>query len=109
MARVIIPVTNVTTTAAAAATEVNGDATNQHYVANNGSTWIEVKNADSGGPHTVTIGLLPRDGQAVTGKTVSVPASSSRRFRLGDPKNYGTRTNIDVDSSQLKLTAYKIA
>ncbi len=109
MARVVIPVTNITTTAAAAATEVNGDSTNHHYVANNGSTWLVVRNADSGGPHTVTVGLLSVDGQAVTGKTVSVPASSARQFRLGAPNLYGTRTNIDVDSSQLKLTAYKIA
>ncbi len=109
MARGAITVTSITTTAAALATEQNGDATNQHYIANDGRTFLVARNADGAAPHTVTIGLLSVDGQTVTGKTVSVPASSTRQFRLGDPKLYGTRTNIDVDSSQIKLTAYKIA
>ncbi len=108
MARSAIPVTNITTTAAAPATEVNGNATDQHYVANDGRTFIQVRNADAGGPHTVTIGLLPVDGQTVAGKAYSIPASSTRNIKLGAPAYYGTRTNVDVDSSQLKLTAYKV-
>ena len=109
MARVIVPVTSVTTTAAAAATEVSGDAGQGHYVANNGRTWLEVRNADAGGAHTVSINLTSVDGQTVDPKDISVPASSSRRVKLGDPRLYGSRTNIDVDSSQLKLTAYTVA
>ncbi len=109
MARGAIPVTNITTTAAAPATEVNGNATDQHYVnGNDGRVFIQVRNADAGGPHTVTVGLLPVDGQTVAGKTYSIPASSTRNIKLGAPAYYGTRTNIDVDSSQLKLTAYKV-
>lgn len=114
MARTAIPVTNITTTAAAPASEVTGDTTDGHYITHAAAsgasnTFVVVRNADSGGAHTVTIGLVARDGQAVTGKTVSVPASSTRQFRLGHPTNYGTRTNLNVDSTQLKLTAYKLA
>lgn len=109
MARASLAVTNITTTAAAPMTEVSGDATNFHYVANNGSTFITVRNADASNPHTVTLGLLSVDGQAVTGKAYPIPASSTRNIKLGAPNLYGTRTNLDVDSSQLKLTAYKVA
>ncbi len=110
MARTAIPVTNITTTAAAPASEVNGSSVDGHYVnGNDGRTFIQVRNADSGGAHTVTVNLLSVDGQAVSGKAYSIPASATRNIKLGDPKYYGTRTNLDVDSSQLKLTAYKVA
>lgn len=108
MARSEIAVTSITTTAAAPMAEVNGNATDNHYVANNGKTFITVRNADAGGAHIVTVGLLAVDGQAVTGKAYSIPASSTRNIKLGDPRLYGTRTNLDVASSQLKLTAYKV-
>jgi hypothetical protein len=82
---------------------------NGHYVANDGRTFITVRNADEADPHTVTVGLLSVDGQAVEGKAYAIPASSSRNIRLGAPTLYGTRTNLDVDDADLKLTAYKIA
>lgn len=110
MARTEITVTNITTTAAAPASEVTGNNVDGHYVANDGRTFLVLRNADSGGAHVVTIKLLNVDGQAVTGKPVSVPASSTRQIRLGDPRIYGTRTNVDVDvATHLKLTAYRIA
>lgn len=109
MARTAIPVTNITTTAAAPASEVTGVPADGHYVTNDGRTFITVRNADASDPHTVTVGLLAVDGQAVTGKAYAIPATSSRNIRLGAPNLYGTRTNIDVDDADLKLTAYKIA
>ncbi len=110
MARGAIPVTNITTTAAAPASEVTGNNVDGHYVANDGKTFLVLRNADSGGAHVVTIKLLDVDGQAVSGRTISVPASSTRQVRLGDPKYYGTRTNIDVDvATHHKITAYRIA
>lgn len=109
MARVIVPVVSVTKAGVAAGSEVNGDATNFHEVANNGGTWIEVRNADGAGAHTVTIKVAKTvDSQTVTSRTYSIALSASRRIRLGDPNVYGNPTQVDVDSSQLKLTAYTL-
>ncbi len=116
MARAAITVNNITTTASAIPAETNGDATEGHYVATAAGTgggsgvWLLVRNADAGGAHTISIGYPVVDGgQAVTPKAYSIPASSSRNIRLGSPKVHGTRTNIDVDSSQIKIVAYKLA
>lgn len=109
MARVVVPVVSVTKAGVAAGTEVNGDATNFHEVANNGQTWIEVRNADGAGAHTVTVKVSKLvDGQGVASRTYSIALSASRRIRLGDPAVYGSLTQVDVDSSQLKLTAYTL-
>lgn len=109
MARVVVPVVTVTKAGVAAGTEVNGDATNFHEVSNNGATWIEVRNADGAGAHTVTVKVSKTvDGQGVTSRTYSIALTSSKRIRLGDPNVYGNPTQIDVDSSQLKLTAYTL-
>ncbi len=110
MARSAITVNNITTTASAVPSETNGDATNGHYVANaKNLTFLVVRNADSGGPHTISVGYPNVDGQAVTPKSYSIPASSTRNIKLGDPALHGTRTNLDVDNSQIKIIAYKLA
>lgn len=110
MARVNVPVVSVTKAGVAAGTEVNGDATNFHEVSNNGSTWIEVRNADGAATHILTIKVSRTvDGQGVTSRSYTIPISATtRKIRLGDPAIYGNPTQVDVDSTQLKLTAYTL-
>jgi len=109
MPRVNVPVTVVGSTLVTKPAETNGDATNNHEVANNGATWLEVRNADTGGTHNMTVKIQTLvDGQAVTSRQYAIPASSTRIVRLGSVKHYGSLAQVDVDSAQLRLLAFTL-
>ncbi|WP_030670653.1 hypothetical protein [Streptomyces rimosus] len=110
MPRVSIPVTQITRAGVAPATEVNGDATNNHSVNNDGSVWLEVRNSGSTVSRTVSALFASTvDGVAVPAKTWSIPTSASRRIGPFPTRLYGTTLQIDVDNAELKLSAYKVA
>lgn len=109
MPRLNLAVTNLSRAGIADATEVNGDSVNNHVVANDGRMWVEVRNADASNPHTLTVrfpGVV--DGQSVTPKTYSIAATVKRRIGPFPPADYGSALQVDVDSAQLKLTAYHL-
>jgi len=109
MPRVNLPHTNISRAGTTDGAEVDGDATNFHSTANDGRVWIEVRNADAGGAHTATVHIQDKvDGQTVAPKAYSVPASSKRRIGPFPPSDYGSVLQVDVDSAQLKLTAYHL-
>lgn len=109
MPRIDVPVTNITRAGVADATEVNGDAVNFHSIANDGKVWFEVRNADASNPHTATVKFTTTvDGQAVTSRAYSIAATLKRRIGPWPPEQYGSTLEVDVDSSQLKLTAYHL-
>ncbi|WP_435209593.1 hypothetical protein [Streptomyces sp. bgisy034] len=106
MPRVAIPVTQITRAGVAPGTEVNGDATNNHTVANNGRMFLEVRNSGAVS-RTVTFrfpGVV--DGQSVTPRAVSLAAAAIRRFGPFPTGDYGNQLQVDVDNAELKLTAY---
>ncbi len=109
MARSAITVYAVTETPSAPPAETNGDAANGHHVANSGGVWLTVRNADVSNPHTLSVGFPAYYGRTVTPIPHVIPASATRDVRIGDPRVHGTRTPIDVDSSQLKIIARKLA
>lgn len=109
MPRVNVPVTQITRAGVAAPTEVNGDATNNHVVANNGRVVLLVRNSGSTVARTVTLRLPGlTDGQAVTPRTVSIPISVSRYIGPFPTDAYGSSLQIDVDNAELKLLAFGI-
>lgn len=109
MARVNIPVTNLSRAGVADAAETNGDSVNNHSVANDGKVWIEVRNADASNPHSATVKIQDTvDGQAVSSKVYPLAATTKRRIGPWPVKDYGTTLQVDVDSAQLKLTAYHL-
>ena len=110
MPRVNVPVTQITRTGVAPATEVNGDATNNHSVVNDGTVWIEVRNSGSTVARVVSA-RFPNtiDGQTTPAKTWSIPTSATRRIGPFPVRYYSTTLLIDVDNAELKLTAYKVA
>lgn len=109
MPRVNLPHTNISRAGTADGVEVNGDATNFHSTANDGRVWIEIRNADAGGPHTATVHIKDVvDGQTVAPKTYSIAASTKRRIGPWPPGAYGSVLDVDVDSAELKLTAYHL-
>lgn len=110
MPRVNVPVTLITRSGVAPATEVNGDATNNHSVVNDGLVWIEVRNSGSTVARTVSANFANTiDGQTTPAKTWSIPTSSTRRIGPFPVRYYGDTLLIDVDNAELKLTAYKLA
>lgn len=90
------------------AAEVTGDTVNGHVAANDGLVEIVVRNADGAAPHNVSFAYgsgTSVDGTALPVRTVSVPASSTRKFHGFPTAAYGTAIGITVDSTQLKLSA----
>lgn len=111
MARVNVPVTQITRAGEAPPAEVNGDATNGHDFTNDGKTFLLVRNADGTAAHTVTI-VTPGtvDGLAIADRAVSIPLSQSRYIGPFPPAVYGVdgRVQADVTSAQLKLSALRL-
>lgn len=110
MPRVAVTVTQITRTGVAPATETNGDATNNHEVANNGSVWLEVRNSGSTVARVVSARFANTvDGVTVDAKTWSIPTSATRRIGPFPTRLYGSTLLIDVDNAELKLSAYSLA
>lgn len=108
MPRVAVPVTQITRTGIAPATEVNGDATNNHSVANTGDMFLLVRNSGSTVSRTVTINYAKTfDGQAVSARTVVVPISVSRYIGPFPTDMFGALLLVNVDNAELKLSAYR--
>lgn len=110
MPRVAIPVTQITRSGVAPATEVNGDATNNHSVVNDGNVWLEVRNSGTTVPRTVSARFDSTiDGQTVPAKTWTIATEATRRIGPFPVRLYGDTLLVDVDNAELKLTAYKLA
>ncbi|WP_405925428.1 hypothetical protein [Streptomyces sp. NBC_00035] len=109
MPRVAVPVTQITRAGVAAPTETNGDATNNHSVANNGRMVLLVRNSGSTVARTVTLRLPGlTDGQAITPRTVSIAQATSRYIGPFPTGDYGDSLLVDVDNAELKLLAFGI-
>lgn len=110
MARGVVPVTEITRTGVAEPAETNGDATNNHVIANDGNMWIEVRNSNGASTaRTLTIHLTgARDGQAPAPKTYSIAAAATRRIGPFPVSLYGSAMQVDVDNAELKLLALGI-
>lgn len=108
MARVNIPVTQITRSGVAPAAEVNGDATNNHTVNNDGRMFLLARNAGAS-TRTLTIRVNAMvDGQAVAARTVSLATTVSRYVGPFPVSQYGEDLLVDVDNADIKLTAYHL-
>lgn len=109
MPRVNVPVTEVNRAGIVPATEVAGDATNNHYVNNDGVTWLEIRNAGASTRTFTAVINNTVDGQAVTNPTVTLAASATKKVGPFPVAIYGTTFNCNVDHTDIKLTAYRLA
>jgi archaellum component FlaG (FlaF/FlaG flagellin family) len=109
MARVNVPVTEITRAGIVPATEVNGDATNNHYIANDGATWLEVRNAGASSRTLTKVINVTIDGNAVTNPTVTLAASAVKKVGPFPIATYGSTFNFNVDHADIKITAYRLA
>lgn len=105
MARTVLPVTKAVRGGVASPTEQAGDSTNGHVVTNSGRTIVTIRNADTSS-HTATL-VTPGtvDGQAIADRVITIGASSSQDIGALPTSIYGSKLQINVDSSQLKLVA----
>lgn len=109
MPRVVVPVTEVTRAGIVPATEVNGDATNFHYINNDGATWLEIRNAGAS-PRTLTkIVNVTVDDATITNPTVALAASAIKKVGPFPIAIYGTTFNFNVDHADIKITAYRLS
>jgi len=109
MPRVQVPVTEINRAGIVPATEVAGDATQNHYMNNDGVSWLEIRNA---GASTRTLTLVigtTVDSQAVTNPTVTLAASATKKVGPFPVGIYGSTLNCNVDHTDIKLTAYRLA
>lgn len=110
MARTALPVNTITRTGITPASETAGDATNGMTMVNNGRTVLLTHNTNGGSTaHTLTISLTGAvDGQGIVPRTWSIAASASKYIGPFPADSYGGTMKIDVDNSELHLTAYSL-
>lgn len=73
-------------------------------VPNGGKTVLRVHNTDTA-PHTLTMLYASKpDGQAITGRPFSVPASTTQWIPVGPVGYFGSTAIFTVDSALLKVT-----
>jgi hypothetical protein len=110
VARSNLAVNELTRAGVAPAAETTGDPVNNHSLGNDGATFLLVRNAHATVAQTLTVHFTKTiDGQAVTARTISVPATTSRYIGPFPVADYGTVVGIDVSTSDLKLSAYHVS
>lgn len=110
MPRVAVNGADVSRAGVTLPTETNGDATNNHFINNDGNVILVARNANGAAvARTLTI-LLPGavDGQSITPKTHSIAAGASKVFGPYPTGSYGTTMQVNVDNAELKLYTLRI-
>lgn len=110
MPRVAVNGADVSRAGVTLPTETNGDATNNHFILNDGNVIIVARNSNGASTaRTLTI-VLPGavDGQAITPKAHSIAAGVSKVFGPYPTSTYGTTMSINVDNAELKLYTLRV-
>lgn len=110
MARTNINVVQAVRTGVTLGSGTAADVANGNVVANDGSVALVVKNTNSGSTARVlTINVTAKiDGQAVTARTVSVPAAASWIVGPFDPNQYGGKLQLNGDNAEILITPIRI-
>lgn len=110
MARGLIAVNSITRTGIAVPSETTGDASNFHYVPNDGATFLLVRNSNGASTARVLTVLINStvDGQAVTSRTYSIAAAASKYIGPFPTSIYGTQLNLNPDNAELRITAFNV-
>jgi hypothetical protein len=106
MPRLDMPVTTITRAGVAPPAEVVGDPANNHQFANDGETFLIVRNAGATVARVVSV-VFSRsvDGFVPAPRTVSVPVGATRYLGTYPPVDYGSTVAVNVDNAELRLTA----
>ncbi len=112
MPRQDIPLTEITRSGTAPATEVTPVAADDLKFTNDGKVFILVRNSGAGSNTATFVTPGSVDDQAVADRDVAVPASASRyagpfptaQYNQGDGTVY-----VDVANTELRFSAYHLA
>lgn len=113
MPRATLVATEITRAGVAAPAETTGDPSGNHQFANDGKSFLLVRNSNAGSTaRTVTIetpGTV--DAQAIADVAISIPAGASRYIGPFPPSVYNSDglVLVDVDHAELKLSLFHIA
>lgn len=108
MAATPVAVTKITRTGIAPAAFVDSDNVNGNTAANDGRTWLELSNTDTGS-HTVAVTVAREvDGQAVTPVSHSIAAGAQLRLGPFPIEDYGNFLTVTTDNALLKIAAYNL-
>src|SRR4051812_7418802 len=94
--RVIIPVTAIARTGVAQGSAVVASSTNKHYLENDGRTFLLVVSTDAGDQTIAAAIATLVDGQAVSPRSISVPAGATI---LAGPFPVGTYSQEAIAAS----------
>lgn len=110
MARVEVPVRPVVRTAFVSnAAEVTADATNDHFVVNDGGTWVEARNTNAASrTFDVQVPTIVDGTQTVASRTYTVPGLGSGKAGPFPREVYGETLLVDVATADLRFTAYTL-
>lgn len=108
MPRVQIPIVTANR-AGVTLTETTGDAVSNHYIVNDGSTAVIVKNSGTTVARTVTFHVARKvDGFSVDPRTETLAVGEEQIFGPFDVHVYGSYLLIDVDNAELTLKSVRI-
>jgi hypothetical protein len=113
MARVEVPVTQVTLAGVEDPAAIAGNVSEGHFIANNdGHVWLTVENADAAATHKVTV-ITPgtAGGMGIEDDAVTVPKSGKLKIGPFPPQVFNQSNGqvyVGVDSAELKLRAFRV-
>ena len=107
-ARSTITLSRTTPNTVVASPGTAADTTNGDAYPNGDNTWL-VMNNTGGSTYTVSIAYaVTTDGQAVTARSFSVPATTIQWVKLGRTDLYGTTAVITASNVAVKLGVYSL-
>jgi hypothetical protein len=107
-ARTTTTLSRTTASVLAASPGTAADATNGDAYPNGENTFL-IMNNTGGSTYTVTVAYTSTvDGQAVTGRQFSVPATTMHVVKLGRPDLYGSTATITAQNTAVKLAVYSL-
>lgn len=100
--------THTTAVTVAASPGATSDPTNGNSFPNGGES-ILVMNNTAGASATASIAITKTvDGQAVTARQFTVPATTIQYVKLGPVDTYGTTVTVTTSAATLKLAVYAV-
>lgn len=114
MARIEVPITQITTSGVEPPTQVVGSSSENHFLpSNDGTLHLEVANADAAATHTVTIHANAASavaGYPIENEVVTVGKSKTVLIKVPGPQaalQSNGQVFVDVASTELKLRCYR--
>ncbi len=107
-ARTATTLTHITPVTVPASPGLAADVTNGDSYPNGGSSLLVMNNTDTVS-RTVSVSISTTvDGQSVTARTFTVPASTVQYVKLGPVANYGSTTVVTANNALVKLAVYAL-